>query len=137
VITIWRGGSGGRVGCNLVVRAATGSGPAADAAAALLARAFLTPALPDKPTVRSVSEVHEQMGMSGEDPHDIALPEHLLIGMVGRRRLMRREPDADLDSLPQRRERTRTPQKRECAGQRLGHSSVEVLAAYSHSAQSR
>src|SRR2546423_14831438 len=38
-------------------------------------------------------------------------------------------------ALSQRREGTRTLEKHERPGQRLGRSSVEVLAAYSHSAQ--
>jgi hypothetical protein len=66
--------------------------------------------------------------------------EDTLLGMCGRRPLMRRRSCgasrmriATLSVAAG--EGTRTPQKRECPGHRPGHSPVEVLTAYSHSTQ--
>lgn len=56
---------------------------------------------------------------------------HTLIGMVGRRSLMRHERDADRDLSTAAKEGTRAPEKHELPGQRLGRSRVEVFASYS------
>lgn len=87
-------------------------------------------ALPDRPTAGSASEIHEQIGMSGKDPHDIAPPEHPLIDMIGRRSLMRRKRDADRNSSTATREGTRTSEKHERLGQKRAFS-VDLLIAYS------
>jgi hypothetical protein len=92
--------------------------------------AHVRPAPPDSPHLKGNPATRRSSSPSTRSPNSIAGDP--VIGIAGRRTRTAKTGCVDRDSSAPPKEGTRTPEKNECPVQRAGHSSVELLTAYSH-----